>query len=114
MGKKRAALDPNQHVECQCPACRDEPLLRDVEDDLVDAWGEFLGGQWTLNRPDLSGVYPVASLDGVVAGLRRLEYDQCMNLVDKLQTHGEPGWLGYWWSVPLPNPPKKVPGGEVS
>lgn len=61
----------------------------------------FLGGRWTRDRPTAPGYYPVATLEGAVLPPERYK------LIDKRGRqadagHGEPGWLGWWWSHPLP------------
>ncbi len=90
-----------------CAKC-DTPLLEGLEGVLLDQWGDYIGGQWTLQRPTRPGIYNVATREGHPVGLRRLDLIDG-ELVDKLQGHSDPGWCGYWWSHPLPDPPKEVP-----
>lgn len=90
----------------------DPPLLAKVEDDdLLDAWAEFLGGDWTLEPPTEPGIYPIAARDGGLAGHRRF-VTRDGELVDTLTAHGEPGWRGFFWSTRLPPPPKPTPNME--
>lgn len=109
MTRKRGVAAATKHVECQCPDClSDEPLLKDLEGDLLDLYAEYLGGHFTRSRPTEPGIYGIATLEGDFVGYRALKMVEG-ELIDTLQVHGEPGWEGWWWSHPLPPPPKGVP-----
>ncbi len=86
----------------------DPPLLDGVEDPFLDPLAEWIGGQWVTKRPTLPGIYWIATREGHAVGLRQLNMVEG-EIVDPLQTHNEPGWQGFWWSQPLPQPPKEVP-----
>jgi len=101
--------DNKQHVECCCPECEDSPLLDSLEGDLLVLYAAYIGdGHWTLTRPTLPGIYGIASLEGDHVGYRefKMRDGEC---VDTLQAHGEPGWCGYFYSHPLPPPPREIP-----
>jgi hypothetical protein len=69
--------------------------------DAAGPWALFLGGKWTKIRPRRPGYYPVATLEGHV-----LAPEKWKTIGDGGQQEGvrfgEPGWLGYWWSQPIP------------
>lgn len=86
----------------------DPPLLANVEDELLDMWAEYHDGEWTLERPKYPGVYQIATLEGDYVGLRELRLIDG-KIVDRLVAVNDPGWCGFWYSMPLPPPPKEVP-----
>ena len=71
----------------------------------------YLGGAWQRApwRPTQSGLYPIADRQGSFRGYRRFEF-RAGAVVDATAPDGEPGWQGWIWSEPLPQPPKPVPG----
>lgn len=84
----------------------DPPLLADIEDeDRLDAWADYLGGNWDRGQPQLPGIYPVATLEGHFVGYREWK-EREGRIIDPYQAVNEPGWQGYRWSVALPPPPK--------
>ena len=94
------------HIECECSTCTDQPLLDDLEGELLEAWAEYLGGCWTRERPEVPGTYPVATLEGHHTGYRELS-------LRGGQILGAGVWRGWWWSVRLPSPPKEAPHDEA-
>jgi hypothetical protein len=90
----------------------DPPLLQNVEDPFLDPWADYLGGAWIRTLPERPGVYSIATLEGHVVGYRELRMRDG-ELVDTLHVVNEPGWQGFWWSQPLPPPPKEVPEVEA-
>ncbi len=90
----------------------DPPLLiGDYKPELVEPWIAYLYGKWEKGAPDLPGTYAVASLEGDVLGYR--EWDMRDGKVEQVgRGYKEPGWLGWRWSVSLPNPPKETPSDE--
>ena len=90
----------------------DRPLLDGIEDeDMLDAWAEFLCGSWECGDPDLPGWYPVATREGDVVDPREwVSVGETTR--ERGRGHAEPGWQGYRWSLPIPRPPKTPPRGE--
>lgn len=87
----------------------DPPLLDSVEDPYLDPWADYLGdGRWTISPPSSPGIYPIASREGHHVGYREFRMKDGA-LYDTKLAHAEPGWQGYFWSHPLPSPPREVP-----
>lgn len=86
----------------------DPPLLGDLDDPYLDPWADYIGGQWVLSKPQRAGIYPIASREGHHVGYREFKMRDG-ELVDTLVAVNEPGWCGWYWSVPLPSPPREVP-----
>jgi hypothetical protein len=64
-------------------------------------WALFLGGHWTRFRPTKPGRYPLATCEGDPVDPVRSGVigpaGQELGLAPS-----EPGWQGYWWSLPYP------------
>lgn len=76
-----------------------------MTDDDRKPWALFLGGHWQKTRPLAPGQYPVATREGgLQKGLRTVTKQGELGIAP-----GEPGWLGYWWSRPLPPLPTPAP-----
>lgn len=86
----------------------DPPLLKDVEDPFLDPWANYMGGRWVLKRPELPGIYQIATLEGHYVGMRDFRMRDG-KVVDTMVAVNEPGWQGYYWSEPIPAPPREVP-----
>ena len=64
-------------------------------------WATFLAGSWQREKPQREGCYPIADRAGRFRGFRNFAAGQ-----DLQAPPGEPGWAGWIWSEPLPEPPK--------
>ncbi len=79
-----------------------EPLL---DNEARRPWATFLGGRWVLGFPKRPGLYPVAALDGGLAGYRTVVASEG-GLVQANLPHRGRRWEGYWWSHPIPDLPR--------
>lgn len=70
-------------------------------------WAAFLGGTWQKTRPVRPGCYFVADRSGVVRGVRHLVTDKFDRVIEPNLPQGEPGWQGWWWSMPVPDAPTR-------
>ncbi len=77
------------------------------ESDLAP-WALFHGGKWTTKRPTRPGYYPVATRDGCAVDPSKYKTIDETGKQAGVK-YGEPGWLGWWWSAPMP-PMPKTPG----
>lgn len=64
-------------------------------------WALFLGGHWTRVQPIRPGRYPVATLEGDPVDPVRSRVVGKDGREQGLAP-GEPGWVGFWWSLPYP------------
>lgn len=74
-------------------------------------WALFLGGTWVRERPARAGTYPVATRDGGVLDMSKARQlaKGPKGIVETGVAPGEPGWVGWWWSQPIPMIPR-APG----
>lgn len=68
-------------------------------------WASYLGGFWGRCQPSQPGLYPIATRTGNFAGYREFILRKGQ-IYDALAGPNEPGWQGWIWSEPLPEPPK--------
>lgn len=69
----------------------------------ADPWTVFLDyGRWVRTRPTEPGTYPVAARTGAPGGYRRVVMRTDGSTAEADLAPGEPGWQGWWWSLPLP------------
>lgn len=85
----------------------DPPLLKEVPEDLLEPWAEYLTGHWFRGVPEQPGLYPLATLEGDFVGYREF-VQKGGKVIDPTRGYKEPGWVGWIWSCPLPLPPKKA------
>lgn len=81
-------------------------------------WGQYLEGWWTKRQPTVPGLYAVASNEGgAFVGYRtwvlRFGLDGEAICVQAGTGPNEPGWQGWIWSAPVPQPPANVPESEL-
>lgn len=86
----------------------DRPLLDELDDPYLDPWADYIGGHWTRTKPERPGIYAIATREGHHVGYREFQMREG-EVVDTLVVVNEPGWQAWFWSTPLPSPPKEVP-----
>jgi hypothetical protein len=67
-----------------------------------------MNGKWQKEVPSINGLYWAADRDGHQAGpFRVIKLDGQMRvLVPGFSTSHEDDWCGWFWSEPIPEPPK--------
>ncbi len=65
-------------------------------------WAAFLGGTWQKTKPGRPGTYFIADRSGVVRGTHRLITTRTGDVVSTTAP-----WLGWWWSMPMPDAPTR-------
>jgi len=70
-------------------------------------WTAFLGGRWVKTPPVRPGRYFIADRSGTVRGTRDYLTDRQGRVVQVGLGFAQPGWQGWWWSMPVPDAPSE-------